>query len=696
MQNQYAKAKPKVNKVRLIQSNLSILRPRSLPAGPLLYSSHQSQPRFIVKLLVSIMLLTSPATHANNDDVDLFNMPLEDLLKVKVETSAKLPRSIKNSPGSVTVYTAKEIALFGARDLMDVLAKIPGVQPFNDATNGKYRFSIRGDLPGSYNNHVLILLNGIPFNRDSYLGGYWTAPDTISVPLPIIKQIEVVRGPGSVLYGTNAYAGVVNIITKAADEVEDRITVGVGDHQTTSADLSYGGKNGDLQVIAALRHYATAGAAVSSNVENDNPFNSHTGESTPGVLLGLNYRDFHAVLHAATAEMDTIRGSSTALADGEIATDKVYFNLGYAQAVSEEWNAQIDISHIRRRNALTDPFIAPSAPFQYEMNDSRLELQLRGNVDPDLTLILGTTADWLVGQVPVPGTIIDDWDYAIFSFYGQLEYTYNATRLIVGAQYNKVESGPQQSVPRIAIIQDFNQYAGLKLQYAEAFRAPYPGETGLHGSTPVLAINGNPQLENELVKTWDLELFFHSDTLQASLNFFRNEQQDLIGRVFTSPRVVTFLNQGELTIKGVELEAKYLWQNNYYFSGAISTQRNENSSGIEDATSQPHLIAKLGVGYESSDWSMGLFDDYLSGYEDNISATSSLVEINPPSKPYHLVSFNASWSPPQLTNVKLALYIHNLLDEDIDVPPLLPGPFLNTFPSVDTGRAVVGTVTFAF
>ena len=122
------------------------------------------------------------------------------------------------------------------------------------------------------------------------------------------------------------------------------------------------------------------------------------------------------------------------------------------------------------------------------MDDSRVEFQFRGNLYQSLNLVVGTTADWFVGQVPVPSDLINHWDYAIYALYGQLEYTYNTTRLIVGMQYNKVESIQPQTVPRIAIIQDFNQYAGLKLQYAEAFRAPYPAETSLHPSTPTIIL----------------------------------------------------------------------------------------------------------------------------------------------------------------------------------------------------------------
>ena len=352
--------------LRLRELQLRELQRRCIPAFSIASSrSNSSCNRFrniITKLLVGILVSTSAEISANSDD-DLFNVPLEDLLKVEVVTSAKLPRSIKNSPGTITVFTAKEIKLFGARDLTDVLAKIPGVLPCNDATTNKYRFSIRGDQTKINSNHVLVLLNGIPFNRESF-GGNWTTRDIVSMPLSAIKQIEVVRGPGSVLYGINAYSCVINIVTKDADEMDDAITLGGGDHTTSSADLSYGSKNGDLQITSALRFYETAGAAMSSNVQGDSAFHSEPGESTPSVLLGLKYRDFHTMLHAARANLETIRGLPTQLADGEIATDKIYFNLGYAHALSEDWSAQVDVSHVRRRTIARDIFVAPIDPFQ--------------------------------------------------------------------------------------------------------------------------------------------------------------------------------------------------------------------------------------------------------------------------------------------------------------------------------------------
>ena len=99
---------------------------------------------------------------------DVFSLSLEQLLNAKVTTPSKRAESLSQSSGIVSVFTAEEIALFGARDLGEVLSKIPGIQPFDSLSSGRHRISIRGDRPTFDNNHVLILLDGTPINRSSY------------------------------------------------------------------------------------------------------------------------------------------------------------------------------------------------------------------------------------------------------------------------------------------------------------------------------------------------------------------------------------------------------------------------------------------------------------------------------------------------------------------------------------------------
>lgn len=144
---------------------------------------------------------------------DVFDdMSLEDLLSVEIVTASKKAESLSDAPGVVTVITAGEIRAFGATNLMDALQRVPGLQPISSHLFVQNVASMRGDLMTHTDNHVLILLDGRPV-REGLLGGT-NSPVYTGFPIDMIERVEVIRGPGSVLYGTNAFTGVVNIITK--------------------------------------------------------------------------------------------------------------------------------------------------------------------------------------------------------------------------------------------------------------------------------------------------------------------------------------------------------------------------------------------------------------------------------------------------------------------------------------------------
>lgn len=173
------------------------------------------------------------------------DLSFADLLQVKVVTPSKLPEHPRDSPNIISIYSSKDIALFGGRDLGEVLSRITSFQPYDNLQIGRGRASIRGDDATFDNNHVLFLLNGTPLNRESYTGGIWTETMLTAIPLSIIDRIEVIRGPGSVLYGTNAFAGVVNIITKQANESSGMVSAGYGANNVRTVDAMAGYAPGD-------------------------------------------------------------------------------------------------------------------------------------------------------------------------------------------------------------------------------------------------------------------------------------------------------------------------------------------------------------------------------------------------------------------------------------------------------------------
>ena len=146
------------------------------------------------------------------DPVDPFTEPDEALSFRKdrqvVTVAARYAQTIEEAPSIVTLITSEDILQQGFRTLSDVLRTIPGVYVTSSKESRQLGW-FRG-TESSDNNKILLLINGIPW----YDGVYTHAWLDEYVPLYNVEQIEIIKGPGSTIYGTNAFAGVINVVTK--------------------------------------------------------------------------------------------------------------------------------------------------------------------------------------------------------------------------------------------------------------------------------------------------------------------------------------------------------------------------------------------------------------------------------------------------------------------------------------------------
>lgn len=170
-------------------------------------------------LVFGLLLLAGSGAAQNLDQVKLAALDegISDLYGdaafVSIATGSKKP--IYQAPAVASVITAEQIKAMGARDLNDVLETVPGLHVVPSPLNRlDPTYSIRGIHTGM-NPQVLMLMNGIPFPL-LYTSGH---PVLFRLPVAAISRIEVLRGPGSAVYGADAFAGVINIITKAADDI---------------------------------------------------------------------------------------------------------------------------------------------------------------------------------------------------------------------------------------------------------------------------------------------------------------------------------------------------------------------------------------------------------------------------------------------------------------------------------------------
>jgi outer membrane receptor protein involved in Fe transport len=143
---------------------------------------------------------------------DLSEMSLEELLNIQVVTGSKGAVSARQSPSILTVFTRRQIDDLGAFQLIDLLQHVPGFYEVS-AQYGR-NVAIRG-IHGPTAQHVVVLRDGIS------IADFLTATAPLSVPLDDVERVEVVRGPGSALYGGNALMGVINLITRSAEAGEN-------------------------------------------------------------------------------------------------------------------------------------------------------------------------------------------------------------------------------------------------------------------------------------------------------------------------------------------------------------------------------------------------------------------------------------------------------------------------------------------
>lgn len=162
-------------------------------------------------IIFTVFGLLCTATYGNEISA-YYQLSLEELGKVTITSATGNKTPLNQAPSTASVITAAQIETMGAYTLDEVLETVPGLHVSLSALNRLNAvYSIRGIHTG-FNPHVLLLLNGIPV-QFSLQGG---KPELLRMPTTAIAQVEVIRGPGSAVYGADAYAGIINIITKKA------------------------------------------------------------------------------------------------------------------------------------------------------------------------------------------------------------------------------------------------------------------------------------------------------------------------------------------------------------------------------------------------------------------------------------------------------------------------------------------------
>lgn len=209
--------------------------------------------------LVPLCLLWPLSLSAQTEADALFNLSLEELGNIQVTIATGTPKSLASAPAVTSVITAADLKAMGAQSLEEALETIPGLHISRGNFAYSPRYFIRG-IASTFNPHTLQLVNGIPQTSLFAGGRSERVANRHNLPVSMIERIEIIRGPGSALYGADAFAGVINVITKGPEDVDGgHFIASTGSFHTGEAALQQTGTVGTARALFSLDYFETDG-----------------------------------------------------------------------------------------------------------------------------------------------------------------------------------------------------------------------------------------------------------------------------------------------------------------------------------------------------------------------------------------------------------------------------------------------------
>ncbi|MGA9643345.1 MAG: TonB-dependent receptor [Terriglobales bacterium] len=550
---------------------------------------------------------TSTQQNSGNGTADLASMDLEQLMNLKVTTASLFSDTLSQAPSIMSVVTSDELRRFGGLTLGEILDRVPGLTQSSQYFTDRSLIAADGDQTKTSGAHILFLINGRP-TREVMEGGIIS--DLLeSFPVEILERIEIIRGPGSVLYGSNAFSAVVNLITRKAEGNQASVKGMGGANGAMAASGHFTYKRGDFSMVGASQiHEAPDWNLVylvppplqhNPDAPPEPPFHdTYLVDRGTGDYVGMNYKGL-SFMSAFTEWQSTafVQG-----AVGETRQTRDFADLGYEHKVRDNWDMNFNGTYTRTT------FMTFAYP--YTDRDSKEFVAEWTN------LITLTSKDRLTAGIlfsRISGTEVASIDHSAEDaggnrpaggFYAQLDHQLLSTvKLVGGFQSNKFAGIPFSTVPRGGVIWSPSHTVSIKALYGEAFRPPSLDETSLN----IPDIHGNSNLRPELVESFDLGVDLQFSHLQLGANYFHNHQIHSIITVGEAP--IHYENLGGVVFNGVVGEGKYFFRKDFFAQGSFLYQTNRDQTGTSNVTPIPNYGFKSGVSYESSrGLVLGIFD----------------------------------------------------------------------------------------
>jgi len=654
---------------------------------------------FQARLLSGLLLASCSGlalAHVVADEEDLA-LAYGDKSFVSIATGTR--QQVRKAPSVATVITAEDIASMGAKTVDEALESVPGLHVSHSTQGYTATYGMRGILTDS-NPHVLMMVNGIPMTS-AYQGNRNDMP--VALPVENVARIEVIRGPGSALYGADAFAGTINVITKTADEIGGtNVGVRAGSFNSWDTWMQHGSRIGELEVAAYLKIGGTSGQ--NRTIQEDFLTAIDPGSSLAPGPVNVGHDDIDAQLDLGYGRLRwragyTLRdniGTGDGIANaldpvGRMRSERITSDLAWNDAnFARDLSLTVQASFMNLANETTTPFMLfPRGAFGGYFPDGMIgapnkwERQIRlsaasvysGFADHRIRFGIGhdemdiyktsETKNFtqIPGLIPLPmysasgdNLFLAPHKRHLDYFYAQDEWSFSqAWTLTAGARYDNYSDFGSTTNPRLALVWEARDDLTAKLMYGTAFRAPSFVEQYATSNPVVL---GNPALQPEKITTLEAAVTWQAKhNLHTTLSVFHHEISDLIGIVGTG-----YQNTGKQTGNGGEWETVWDASGNLRLSGHYAYQKNIDDTTRHDAGYAPHHHL-----YSRADWRLTP-GWQLSGQVNYVADRKRAWGDTRPEVPdYTSVDLTLRTDRPKL-GWDFSVSIYNLLNADIREP----------------------------
>ena len=551
-----------------------------------------------------------------------------------VVTAARTETRLVDTPANISVVGAQQIEEKKYQDMGEVLKDVDGVMVLDTGLGTKEKMiKLNGD------DRVLILVDGrrVGTEMGSNAGGRGSVDMNQLPDTSMIERVEVLKGAGGALYGSEAVGGVINIITKKADYTNGKVSLGFGSFGAEDKKIMYSAKQGKTGVTVSASQYeqdyykyrdaktdTTKRWAYPTDFKNEKVSLNLTHEltETTNLTVGYDYSKYEGM-----SPSSPLNDYYTTVFKQDKKTENVYAKYDWLLNGNDQGYIQFYHNELKYNNVSVINYSGNSYGYMNEKTNG-FDIQQAFTTSDTNKLVVG--ASWRESDVTAKGDntydervdntaifVSDTWEFAP-------TWTLNA-----GIRYDDHSHAGDDTTISAGLNKKLNDDSHIYFNWSEVFRAPTTDDLFYHGEMAGMGpVNGNPDLKPETGETWTLGYATQiNEKTNFGINYFESDLKDAINwnwvRDHETGDYEGFAeNIDKQKKRGMEITLNHELNDNVSVNASYTyllVEDYENGSYVRDRNYYPNVY-RIGVNYKDGKWDTNVWLRSGSGCDTTVEA----------------------------------------------------------------------------